>query len=310
MPVVDPLSEVLSLLSARSVLSARLQMGGDWSMRFPSEGVKFNAVIHSKCFMLQEGSTDAVQLQAGDCFLLTNCGSYVLCSDPQLTPVDAQGMFSEDADGTLMHDGGSDGFLAIGGRITLDDADSSLLLDTLPTVFHIERESTEAPVVRWLLSRLVDEWASARPGSALAVDHLAQLLFVEVIRAWIRSPGALSSGWLHAIDDRRIGLALRLMHAEPARRWLLQELADAAGMSRSNFALRFKQLAGVAPLDYLLRWRMRLAAKALRSGSDTVSAISYSLGYQSESAFTNAFRRVMGAAPQHYRRGRRPLATT
>jgi AraC-like DNA-binding protein len=110
------------------------------------------------------------------------------------------------------------------------------------------------------------------------------------------------AGWLQALGDPRVGAAIRLLHAEPARRWQLQELAAAAGMSRSNFALRFKQLAGLAPLDYLLRWRMRLGAKALRGGSDPVSAIAWALGYQSESAFSHAFKRINGMSPQAYRR--------
>jgi AraC-like DNA-binding protein len=304
MPTVDPLSEVLSLLSARSVLSASLRLGGEWSIRFPSEGVKFNAVMRGRCFLLQEGSDEVVTVDAGDCFLLTNCGSYVLCSDPLLTPVDARGIFSEGTDGSMRHEGDRDDFLAIGGRITLDDADAALLLDALPRVFRVAGASPEAPVIRWLLTRLVDEWTSMRPGGALAADHLAQLLFVEVIRAWLQSSSGPTAGWLHAMGDRRVGAAMRLLHGEPARRWRLQDLAEAAGMSRSNFALRFRQLAGVAPLDYLLRWRMRLAAKALRTGGETISSIAYSLGYQSESAFSNAFRRVMGVAPQQYRRDR------
>lgn len=304
MPIVDPLSEVLSLLSARSVLSASLRLGGEWSIRFPSEGVKFNAVMHGRCFLLREGSDEVVPIEAGDCFLLTNCGSYVLCSDPLLAPVDARGTFAKDTDGTMRHDDGGGDFFAIGGRLTLDDADAALLLDALPRVFRVAAASPEAPVIRWLLRRLLDEWTSVRPGGALAADHLAQLLFVEVIRLWMHSTSGPTSGWLRAIGDRRVGAAMRLLHGDPAQHWRLQDLADAAGMSRSNFALRFRQLAGVPPLDYLLRWRMRLAAKALRSGGETISSISYSLGYRSESAFSNAFKRVAGVAPQQYRRDR------
>jgi AraC-like DNA-binding protein len=300
----DPLSEVLSLLGAKSVLSASLRAGGDWSIRFPSEGVKFNAVVEGSCFLRQEASDTLIRLEAGDCFLLTNCGSYVLCSNPRLTPVEARGIFSQAKAGAVSHgdvDGSCDVFV-IGGRIDLDEADASLLLDALPPIFYIGGQSREAPAIRWFLTRLRDEGGASLPGGALAADHLAQLLFVEVIRAWLHSDNGPTTGWLHAIGDRRVGAAMRLMHADPARPWRLQDLAEVAGMSRSNFALQFKQLAGLAPLDYLLRWRMRLGAKALRLGAEPISAISFSLGYQSESAFSNAFKRVMGIAPQQYRR--------
>jgi len=298
--MADPLSEVLSLVAAKSLLSASLRTGGAWSIRFASEGVKFNAVVEGACFLVPQ-SQPPIRLEAGDCFLLTNCGSYVLCSDPDLAPVDAHAVFVSGAEGSVHHQEGGEVFV-IGGRITLDEADASLLLDALPPIFHIRGEAREAPVIRWLLTRLAEEWTGTRPGGTLATEHLAQLLFVEVIRAWLRSADSPSVGWLHAINDRRVGAALRRLHAEPSRRWQLQELAEAASMSRSNFALRFKQLAGLSPLDYLLRWRMRLGARALRLGAEPISVIAFSLGYQSESAFCNAFKRVMGAAPQHYRR--------
>ena len=222
MPLADPLSNVLSLLSARSLLSASLRTGGDWSIRFSAEGVKFNAVIQGACFLIPEASGTPIRLEAGDCFLLTNCGPYVLCSDPRLTPVEAHGVFERDADGSAKHEGGGEGFFAIGGRITLDEADASLLLDALPPILHVNGPSREAHSIRWLLTRLVDEWAAALPGGALAADHLAQLLFVEVIRVWLRSASSPAEGWLHAIGDRRVGAAMRLLHGDPAKRWRLE----------------------------------------------------------------------------------------
>ncbi|MGI4813680.1 MAG: AraC family transcriptional regulator [Janthinobacterium lividum] len=308
MPHADPLSEVLSLLSAKSLLSASLRASGKWSLQFANEDVKFNAVIHGSCWLVSPTLGAPVRLEAGDCFLITRCGGYVLCSDRQLPPIPAREVFPPDA-AAWLNPGGDDEFFAIGGRITLDEADAGLLLDALPPILHIDGRAPEAPAIRWLLTRLCDEWAGARPGGTLAADHLAQLLFVEAIRAWLRSASGPTAGWLNAISDRRVGAAMRLLHSDPARRWMLQELAAAAGMSRSNFALRFKELAGRPPLDYLLRWRMRLGAKALRASAEPISTISFALGYQSESAFSNAFKRVTGMAPRQYRRThQRPVA--
>ena len=134
------------------------------------------------------------------------------------------------------------------------------------------------------------------------VDHLAHMLFVQVLRAYLASGEQLPVGWLGALADARIGLALNLMHRSPGRRWTLGDLTLATGMSRSAFSSRFKRLVGTGLLNYLLRWRMQLAAKELRKNTEPVSSIAYSVGYESESAFSNAFKRVMGKAPKRYQR--------
>jgi AraC-like DNA-binding protein len=107
-------------------------------------------------------------------------------------------------------------------------------------------------------------------------------------------------GWLFALTDRQIGTAIAAMHEDPAHGWTLQALAERAGMSRSTFALKFKAMVGASPMDYLTRWRMLLAGDRLASSSDPVSVIALSLGYESESAFSTAFKRVMGCAPRQY----------
>ncbi len=134
------------------------------------------------------------------------------------------------------------------------------------------------------------------------VDHLAHMLLIQVLRAYLASGEQLPVGWLGALVDERIGLALNLMHRSPGRRWTLRDLTLAVGMSRSAFSSRFNRLVGAGPLDYLLRWRMQLAAKELRRNTKTLSSIAFSLGYESESAFGNAFKRVMGKAPKRYQR--------
>jgi len=295
----DPLSDILSLINARAVLSASLRASGNWSIRFPSVDVKFNAILEGGCFLLRHPGAEPTRLEAGDCLLLANCDSYVLCSDPGLTPVEAHTVFSN---GSATLGSVTGGVLAIGGRIDLDMTDASLLLEGLPRIFHVGRASSEASAIGWLLKRLRGEWSSGLPGGALASSHLAQLLFVEAVRAWLGSPEAPTQGWLHALSDRRIGEAMRVLHQHPARKWRLETLAGVAGMSRSNFALRFKQLVGLAPLDYLLQWRIRLGARMLRTGVEPIGAISSSLGYESESAFSNAFKRVVGTSPLRYRR--------
>ena len=132
--------------------------------------------------------------------------------------------------------------------------------------------------------------------------HLAQLMLVQVLRLFLCNAEALLQGWFLALADRQISPAINAIHAQPARRWTLEELARVAGISRTVFAQRFKTLVGKTAMDYLAQWRMLLAADRLRHGSENVDAIAFSLGYESESAFSTAFKRIMACSPTQYRR--------
>jgi AraC-like DNA-binding protein len=139
------------------------------------------------------------------------------------------------------------------------------------------------------------------PGAQLASAQLAQLLFIQILRAHLKTASVMSAGWLRALGDPRIAPALRLMHGDPGRSWHLEELAKACAMSRTTFAFHFRTVASVAPLTYLTEWRMRLAGRALREETTPVAVVARSLGYTSESAFSHAFRRVTGNSPKAYR---------
>lgn len=158
-----------------------------------------------------------------------------------------------------------------------------------------------ATVPQWLLDQLVREGATDLPGATIAASQLAHLMFVQILRVYLADAASIPAGWLRALGDARIAPALRLMHGDPGRTWRLEELARASGMSRTVFASRFKVAAGVPPLTYLLNWRMRVAQRALRSEDRPMTALALSLGYTSESAFSNAFKRTIGMAPKRYR---------
>jgi AraC-like DNA-binding protein len=154
-----------------------------------------------------------------------------------------------------------------------------------------------------MLELLAAESSSDAPGSATMREQLTRILFVQALRTLLMSgdePGGLP-GWLGALADEHIGAALALIHRRPGQRWTVAELASAAGMSRSTFALRFKTQVGLSPLDYLARWRIRSAARALRSGERTVGSVAAEFGYGSESAFSNAFKRMTGHSPARHR---------
>lgn len=202
-------------------------------------------------------------------------------------------------DGIATCNGGGDFFL-IGGRFAFEGDHAGLLFGALPAIVHIRDATNQAAVLRWALEQLALELKQGSPGGALMADHLAQIMLLQVLRLWLAS--GKQSGWLGALADHRLTRALGAMHAEPQRRWTLVELAGLAGMSRTTFAERFRDVVGQTPLDYLASWRMRLAADRLHRSADSVAAIGFSVGYESEAAFSTAFRRVTGRTPMQYRR--------
>lgn len=137
-------------------------------------------------------------------------------------------------------------------------------------------------------------------GSTLMTRRMGDILLVQALRAYVGRKGAAETGWIGALTNPQIGAAISLIHNSPGHRWTVEALATRIGMSRSAFAQRFKELVGVAPLDYVTRWRMHRAREALRREDVSVAGLAAVLGYSSESAFGNAFKRVFGRAPKRY----------
>jgi len=175
----------------------------------------------------------------------------------------------------------------------------------LPPIVHIRKESDKA-AMRWSLERMRQELREPQPGGFLVAQHLAYMMLVQALRLHLAEGMKGGVGWLFALADKQMSAAINSIHDEPAHRWTLQELAKRAGMSRSTFALKFKETVGASPMEYLTRWRMLLAGDRLVNSSDPISLIALSLGYESESAFSTAFKRVMGCSPRQYSRGMSP----
>jgi AraC-like DNA-binding protein len=303
----DPFSDFLRLTEANSVVSGGFAAGGPWALRFPAPGkIKFTAMARGGCWLRVDGQRKAVMLDEGDVILLPGRDGFVLASHLTTPPKDYRGVLGgKGAALTRIGDGSE--CVVLSGMVSLHPSTGSLLMDVLPQLVHVRAASPQAAPLRWIIEQILHERSSTLPGSSLASAQLAQLMFVQVLRAYLASSGALPSGWLRAINDDRLTPALRLMHGDPKRPWRLTELAKAASMSRTSFAVHFKSIAGVAPLAYLTEWRMRLAQRTLREEDASVSDIAGSLGYASESAFSNAFKRVTGTAPRHYRNAARRL---
>jgi AraC-like DNA-binding protein len=155
---------------------------------------------------------------------------------------------------------------------------------------------------------MMQELREPQPGGSLVAQQLAYMMLVQALRLHLAEGLRGGVGWLFALADKQMSAAIHAMHDAPAHHWTLQQLAERAGMSRSTFALKFKKTVGASPMEYLTRWRMLLAGDKLTNSSDAISFIALSLGYESESAFSTAFKRIMGSSPRQYSRGRNPAS--
>ncbi|MFC3674457.1 AraC family transcriptional regulator [Ferrovibrio xuzhouensis] len=299
----DPLSDVLDLADARCVLSGTLLAGGEWSRKFQrSDAVKFLAVVRGSCWLSTEGNSAApARFEAGDVVITNGAPPIVLASTPERLANATCAPLERDAEGNLRAGEGAD-FMMIGGLLEVDEQRCGFLRETLPPLIHVSGQRGEAAKLRWLLTELAEEMLRNRAGSATAITHLAKLLFVEALRLHIEDSKSEQVGWLTALDDRRISIALRSVHADPSHPWTLEELAKLSGMSRTSFAVRFRDVVGMPPLTYVLNWRIRLAERDLSETDHSVADIAWSVGYGSESAFSNAFRRATGLSPGRFRK--------
>lgn len=294
----EPLSDMLKLLNAKSVLAGALIAGGAWSIYFPPpEKIKFWGIVKGSCWLQTEGEGVPIKLQSGDVLLVLRPVAMTLASDLGAPSIDHDELGSWRIDG-VSRIGNSEEFTMIGGTAVLDPSGRSLLFDALPPMIHIGSGTSQAEALHWILDQMIRERANCLPGAGAALTQLVHLLFIHILRAHLQRQGSTGPGWLRLASDRRLAPALALMHEQPGNDWRLPELAKAAGMSRATFALHFKTAAGVGPLGYLTEWRMRLAERALRQNGAPIAKLAESLGYANESAFSHAFKRVTGRAPK------------
>ena len=300
---LDPLSDILSLLRPESYLTAGLDVGGDWALRFENRPgrIKCYAVMSGTCWLRVDEAGGPVRLTAGDCFVSPSGRSFTLASALDLTSAPAGEVFANARHGdVVVHNGGGAAFLA-GTRFEVQGRVAAALLGALPPVVHLEAAEDQA-ALRWLIDRMMAEMRENKPGASLAAHHLAQLMLLQALRLHLARQADGRTGWFYALADPRLGAALSALHADPARRWTLGELAVLAGTSRSVFARRFRERVGETPIAYLTRWRMMLAAERLANGRTPLGPVAHALGYSSENAFNTAFRRVMGCSPRRHAR--------
>lgn len=297
---MDPLSEILSLLKPSSYGFRGLDAGGDWALDFAADaGIKCYAITSGGCWLSVDNIAEPRWLAAGDFVLLPGADAFRLYSSNDVIPIDAFNFFPTIPAGEVAMLNGGGCCSGVGGYFGFEGMHAELLLGMLPPLVHISAEANKA-ALRGSIERLMHELREPQPGSSLIAEHLAQALLIEALRIYLAEQSPHSTGWLFALADRRMHSVIAAMHANPGRKWTLAELARIAGMSRSSFAVRFKDTVGEPAMDYLTRWRMMIAADRLTNRGMPIAVVAPAVGYESESAFGAAFKRVIGYSPRQF----------
>jgi AraC-like DNA-binding protein len=201
--------------------------------------------------------------------------------------------------------GGPDRATVVCGFLGLDARPFNPLIAALPRVLHLPATTlSEAPWVATFLRSAVAESNVKRPGGEAVLERMSEMLFVEALRRYVDSLTDRETGWLAGMRDPTVGRALSLLHQRPAENWTLEQLSTEAGLSRSSLHDRFVHFIGQPPMQYLANWRMQLAARKLLDTESKVVDVALDVGYESEAAFSRAFKRVVGQSPAAWRRAR------
>ncbi|PLR36538.1 AraC family transcriptional regulator [Chimaeribacter coloradensis] len=306
--MTDPLSDVLSLLKPETCIAGGFDFGGKWALQFEKHaGLKYFALVSGSAWIAVDSGQAPVRLEAGDCVLLPNGRRFLIAQDLAAVPVSITTLPEEDWNGGIATVNGGGETTMLGGHFGFAGEHINILLGSMPAIIRL-RDEDDKEGLRWALERMRQELFGDQPGARLVIQHLAHLMLVQALRLYLAHGMGNGAGWLFALSDERIAAAISAIHTSPGSRWTLPALAQKAGMSRSRFALRFKSISGASPIEYLTRWRMMLACDRLTRGTESVSRIALSLGYESEAAFSTAFRRLIGCSPRRYALKKKSLA--
>jgi AraC-like DNA-binding protein len=306
-PVPDPLGEALHTLRMDSSLYTRSEFTAPWGLALPAMPghAMFHVVTSGRCWLEVDGN-EPRPLQPGDLALVPHGGGHRLVSErggaaaalfdlPRET-------FSERYE-VLRQGGGGVATSMMCGVVRFDHPAARQLVDVLPPLIVVD--AWTSPQGDWLQSTLrflTDEARELRPGGETVITRLGDILVVQAIRSWIAQDPAAQTGWLGALRDEHVGRALSLIHREPQKAWTLASLAGEVAMSRSAFAARFTERVGEPAMRYMARFKMHLALTWLKGGEEPIGVLASRVGYQSEAAFSRAFKRVIGVSPGAIRR--------
>ena len=303
----DVLTTVMDAVRLRSRVFCRSELKAPWGMALKrSDYAHFHVIERGGAWLRVEGQ-EPVALAGGDMVVVPHGTGHTLTDSlaTKARPLAEMAGRRASEGGCVVMRGGGEGAETrlVCGSFRFERREAHPLVELLPPLIHLR--PAETPAAEWLeatLRFLAWETREAKPGTETIVSRLTDVIFVLVLRAFIESLPEGRGGWMGALRERHVGAALAHIHRSPERDWTNASLAEAVGMSRSRFAARFTALVGEPPLTYLSRWRLETAASLLQDGVLGLGEIAARVGYESEAAFSKAFRRRFGTPPGAFRR--------
>jgi len=303
---LDALSRILEVVHVSGSLFSRAELGAPWGVhsRAMPDAI-FHVVVRGAGYLTLDSDDVPVPFRAGDLLVLTRGDAHTVSDQPESQVVAIEGLEYEAGDdglGRIRVDGGGPLTSLLCGTFTLAGEARDHVVPLLPPLLHVQGGSPTAAWLDQTLRVMADEVEAGRPGSETIVARLADILFVQVMRAWLAQDAAGPRGWLGALTDPALARALALVHDDPAADWTAAGLARQVGLSRTVFYERFTARVGETPAAYTTRWRMVVARTLMRGTDEGLGEIAEQVGYRSQAAFHKAFKRVVGESPGAWRR--------
>lgn len=319
----DILSDVLQAVRLSGAIFFDVQTSTPWVAQAPPSSeiadrvmpgsqhvIEYHVVVSGSGWSgLSDDPQSLVEFGPGSILVFPQGDSHMMSSDARLRTDPDFGIFEEPGAGARLPfhltpgGGGPDGARLICGFLGCDIRPFNPLVQTLPRMIHVRDALTaEGGWLGQLIEATLRESSDQRLGGGGILTKLSELIFIEVVRRHAEGQDRAVAGWLNGLRDPQVGKALALIHGEPARAWTLTELAREVAMSRTILAERFSDHVGMPPMTYLFNWRMQLASRLLSTTAQPLAGIAASVGYDSESAFSRAFKRATGSAPARWRK--------
>jgi AraC-like DNA-binding protein len=315
---LDPITDIFRTMHVTAFGQHRLEATAPWGLMgegqseekvtpsgkkmSPTDLAHFAMLARGNCWLSVEGIAEPIPLTGGDCILLARGTSIVMRDSLRTRPRSSFREIAARANSNVAHYGGGGAPTTIVcGSLSFDRASLKPITQLLPRFILIKADQAHTLALHITMQALASEMAEPAPGSEVVATRLAEVLFIQALRAHIASEVEWrNQGWLRAIFDPQMGTALSAIHDSVNTPWTVESLATAAGMSRSAFAARFKELLGQTPLEYVTEWRMQKAMQLLEQRDKKLIDVARSVGYESDAAFSKAFKRVVGANPGEY----------
>jgi AraC-like DNA-binding protein len=313
---MDALSDVLRAVRLTGAIFFDIKASEPWVAETPAGQsivgamfpgsehlISYHVITLGSCWASVAGEAP-MRLSAGDIIMLPHGDTHVLSSAPELRRTPDMALYRWPSDGRLpvsitMGDAHGAPAQFVCGFLGCDARPYNPLLAALPRVIRVSDQADGAlgTLIRFALT----ESQAPRLGGQCVLGRLSELMFVDVVRRYLETLPLDRTDWLAGLRDPFVGRALAALHRSPDRAWTIESLASDAGLSRSAFAERFTQFTGSPPMHYLANWRMQLAANHLLSGTESIAVVANRVGYESEAAFSRAFKKLVGAPPSQWR---------